>query len=135
METSKFVEAMVEPMAAEPMPATPRLPYSRACEEQRRYDDDDPHPLLPGSHSDPLPLMICVGAPSRALDRVQWPFDADLLRNRPSDTPLCWQTLEALGALRPFDNVQADLPTGSQRSEPRAQVPGISLSRRDPPPS
>jgi hypothetical protein len=83
METSKFVEAMVEPMAAEPMPATPRLPYSRACEEQRRYDNDDPHPLLPGSHSDPLPLMICDGAPSLALDRVRWPFDADRLRHLP----------------------------------------------------
>jgi hypothetical protein len=88
METSKMVEAMVEPVAAEPMPAEPmpaplRIPYSRACEEQRRQHDDDPHPLLPGSHSDPLPLMICGGAPSLALDRVRWPFDADLLRDLP----------------------------------------------------
>jgi hypothetical protein len=57
MDTSKIVEAMVEPVAAEPMPATPRMPYSRACEEQSRQHNDDPHPLLPGSHSDSLPCI------------------------------------------------------------------------------
>jgi hypothetical protein len=62
MDTSKIVEAMVEPVAAEPMPAepmpaTPRMPYSRACEEQRRQHNDDPHPLLPGSHGDSLPCI------------------------------------------------------------------------------
>jgi hypothetical protein len=30
MKTSKFVEAMVEPVAAEPMPDPPRMPYSGA---------------------------------------------------------------------------------------------------------
>jgi hypothetical protein len=83
METSKFVEAMVESVAAEPMPTTPRMPCSRACEEQRHQHDDDPHPLLPHSHRDPLPVMICGGAPSRALDRARWPFDADRLRRLP----------------------------------------------------
>jgi hypothetical protein len=75
METSKMAEVMVEaveaePMPPEPMPATPRMPYSRACEEQRCEHNDDAHPLLSASHSDPLPLIICGGAPPRALDRV-----------------------------------------------------------------
>jgi hypothetical protein len=83
MDMSKIVEAMVEPMAAEPMPAPPGVPYSRACAEQRPQHDDDPRPLLPSPYSDPLPLMICDGALPLALDRVRWPFNGALLRTLP----------------------------------------------------
>src|ERR1700752_4689355 len=46
---------MVEPVTSEPTPTAPRVPYSRACEEQRRQHNDASHPLLPSSHSDSLP--------------------------------------------------------------------------------
>jgi hypothetical protein len=55
MEPAKMVEAMVEPVAAEPMPTPPRMPDSRAGEEQRRQHHDNPHPLLPGAQRDSLP--------------------------------------------------------------------------------
>ena len=51
------------------------------------------------------------------------------------DHPPCGQTREALGALRPVDHVQADWPPRSPRPSPGEPVPGIRLSRRDPPPS
>jgi hypothetical protein len=45
-----------EPVASNPMPATLRVPWDDADEEQHHQYDDDPHPRLPCSHGHHLSL-------------------------------------------------------------------------------
>jgi hypothetical protein len=45
-----MVEPMVEPMASEPVPTTPRLPGPRTGQEQGHEEQAHPDPLLPCSH-------------------------------------------------------------------------------------
>lgn len=51
----------------------------------------------------------------------------------PLHNPPFREELEAFRALGPLDNVQADLPPGSQGPHPRDEVPTIGLIRPDQP--
>jgi hypothetical protein len=51
----------------------------------------------------------------------------------PLHNPPLRQQEEALGPLRPFDNVQADFPPGPQGPHPGEEVPAIGLIGPDPP--
>ncbi len=48
----------LEPMTSNPMPATLRVPWHDAYEEQHHQYDDDPHRLLPCSHGNHLSLRV-----------------------------------------------------------------------------
>jgi len=77
------VEAMVEAVTSEPMPATPRVAWPRAQDEQCRQHDDDPHPLLPGSHGHSLPC-VTMSMPCETSPPATWRETPGRCQSHPS---------------------------------------------------